>query len=123
MKHIHQLIQSLDILSLRGATDAEVKGICFDSREAAPGMLFVAQRGEQADGHRFVPQAVAQGACCVVVEQLPEDCSDAVCYVQVADTHLALAQLAAAFYDHPSRRLKLVGITGTNGKTTTVTLL
>ena len=123
MKTIYELIKSIEVLSMRGDSATEVKGICFDSREAAPGMLFVAQKGEQADGHRFVPQAVAQGACCIVVEQLPEDFSDAVCYVQVADTHLALAQLAAAFYDHPSRRLKLVGITGTNGKTTTVTLL
>ena len=123
MKTVRELIQALDVLSLRGDTAAEVKGICFDSREAAQGYLFVAQQGVQADGHRFVPQAVAQGACCVVVERLPESCPENVCLVQVADSHLALAQIAAAFYDHPSRRLKLVGITGTNGKTTTVTLL
>ena len=123
MKSIQQLVASLEILFLQGDTGQEVKGICFDSRKAAPGMMFVAQKGEQSDGHRFVPQAVEQGVCCVVVEQMPESCSDTVCYVQVADTHLALAQLAAAFYGDPSRQLKLVGITGTNGKTTTVTLL
>ncbi|MBR6918991.1 MAG: UDP-N-acetylmuramoyl-L-alanyl-D-glutamate--2,6-diaminopimelate ligase [Bacteroidales bacterium] len=123
MKTVSELIQSLEVLSLRGDANAEVKGICFDSREAVQGYMFVAQQGEQADGHRFVPQAVAQGACCVVVERMPESCPENVCVVQVADSHLALAQLAAAFYNHPSRELKLVGITGTNGKTTTVTLL
>ena len=123
MKTIHTLIQHLEVISIHGRDDAEVRGLCFDSREAAPGSLFVAQKGTQVDGHRFIAQVEAQGACCIVLENLPETLSENVCYVQVADTHRALAGLAAAFYDQPSAQLTLVGITGTNGKTTTVTLL
>lgn len=123
MKSIHTLIQHLEVISVHGSDAAEVQAICFDSREAAAGSLFVAQKGTQVDGHRFIAQVEAQGACCIVLEDLPESLSENVCYVQVADTHRALADLAAAFYDDPSKQLKLVGITGTNGKTTTVTLL
>lgn len=123
MKTIHALIQGLEVLSVHGKDDAEVKSLCFDSREAAAGSLFVAQKGTQVDGHRFIAQVEAQGACCIVLEDLPETFSENVCYVQVADAHLALAHLAAAFYGDPSAQLTLVGITGTNGKTTTVTLL
>ena len=113
----------MEVLSILGDDSAEVKGLCFDSREAAPGFMFVAQRGERTDGHEYLSQAAAQGVCCAVVEQLPETVSEGVCYVKVADTHTALARIASAFYDDPSSRLALVGITGTNGKTTTVTLL
>ena len=123
MKTIHTLIQHLDVLSVHGRDDAEVRALCFDSREAAAGSLFVAQKGTQVDGHRFIAQVEAQGACCIVLEDFPVAFSENVCYVQVADTHRALAELAAAFYGHPSAQLTLVGITGTNGKTTTVTLL
>ncbi len=123
MKTIRQLIQQLDVISVRGDDRAEVASVCFDSREAGAGSLFVALKGTQTDGHRFLPQVTAAGACAVVVEDLPDQLAEHCCYVQVADTHLALAQLAAAFYDAPSRQLRLVGITGTNGKTTTVTLL
>ncbi|MBP5613112.1 MAG: UDP-N-acetylmuramoyl-L-alanyl-D-glutamate--2,6-diaminopimelate ligase [Bacteroidales bacterium] len=123
MKILEDLVGSLDILSLEGNPDVVVEGICSDSREAAPGRLFVALRGTQTDGHRFIPQAVAQGACAVVAEQFPEGLPKTACLVKVPDAHIALARLAAAFYDNPSQQLKLVGITGTNGKTTTVTLL
>ena len=123
MKTVQQLIATLEVISLRGDARAEVSSLCFDSREAKPGSLFVALKGTQTDGHRFLPQVTEAGACAVVVETLPEHLAENCCYVQVADSHLALARLAAAFYDDPSRRLRLVGITGTNGKTTTVTLL
>ena len=85
--------------------------------------MYVAQRGTQTDGHLYIPQAVAAGAGAVLCEELPAEKSDAVCYVRVEDSSVALGQLADAFFDHPSQKLKLVGITGTNGKTTTVTLL
>lgn len=123
MKTIQQLVDSLEIISLHGDPGKIVQGICFDSREVRPGYLFVAQRGEQTDGHRFIPNAVGQGACGIVAEELPEHLADGVCFLKVADSHLALAEIAAAYYGHPSEELKLVGITGTNGKTTTVTLL
>ena len=98
-------------------------GLTCDSRAVKPGDCFFAVRGTQADGHAFIPAAVAAGAAAVVCEQLPADPAPGVTYVAVPDSAGAMADLAAAFYDYPSRELKLVGITGTNGKTTTATLL
>ncbi len=123
MKKIGELIQSIEVLQCIGDTGREVFSVCFDSREVCPGSLFVAQRGTQVDGHAFIGQAVAQGAVCIVLEEMPERLDANVCYLQVRDASLALAFIADAFYGHPSSKLKLVGITGTNGKTTTVTLL
>ncbi len=120
---IHSLIQSIPFIRLVGDDMQEVSSLCFDSREVGPSSLFVAQRGTQTDGHSYIPNAVAQGACCIVLETMPEEISDKVCYIQVENASAALARLADAFYGHPSTQLKLVGITGTNGKTTTVTLL
>ncbi len=97
--------------------------ISFDSRDVSPDTLFVATVGTQVDGHKYIPRAVELGATTVVCEVLPEQLTDGVCYVQVEDTMSALAQLAAQFYGHPSREVSLVGVTGTNGKTTTATLL
>lgn len=100
-------------------------GLYIDSRQVCPGSVFVALQGAQTDGHRFIPQALAAGAAVVVCNQgaeLPPPQGEAI-YIKVADTHSVLAPLACAYYDHPSRKLKLVGITGTNGKTTTATLL
>ena len=88
-----------------------------------PGCCFVAQRGTRVDGHEFIGTAVAQGAAAVVCCQLPDQLAPGVAYVQVENSDIALGVMADNFYGHPSRRLKLVGITGTNGKTTTVTLL
>ncbi len=102
--------------------DVEITGLAYDSRRVAPGYLFVACKGGNLDGHDFVPQAVAAGAAAVVGEQrlcLPGD----VLYVRVPESRLALAQLAAAWHGHPARRLKVVGVTGTDGKTTTVNLI
>jgi len=101
----------------------EVKGICFDSRKAKPGFLFVAVKGTQSDGHLYIEKAVDLGAIAVVAEKLPERISDNISYVTVKDSAQALGIIAANFYHHPSHRLKLVGVTGTNGKTTVATLL
>ncbi|MBP5395451.1 MAG: UDP-N-acetylmuramoyl-L-alanyl-D-glutamate--2,6-diaminopimelate ligase, partial [Bacteroidales bacterium] len=87
MKILEDLVGSLDILSLEGNPDVVVEGICSDSREAAPGRLFVALRGTQTDGYRFIPQAVAQGACAVVAEQFPEGLPKTACLVKVPDAH------------------------------------
>jgi len=100
-----------------GWKDREVSAVVQDSRKAVPGSLFVAVRGFHSDGHHFIPQAVRQGAAAVVAEQLPSPI-DALA-IRVPDSRKALAALAAKFYGYPSRRLALVGITGTNGKTTT----
>ena len=106
-----------------GDGERPVGGLTYDSRAVKPGDCFFAVRGTQADGHAFIPAAVAAGAAAVVCEQLPADPAPGVTYVAVPDSAGAMADLAAAFYDYPSRELKLVGITGTNGKTTTATLL
>lgn len=101
----------------------EVKDICFDSRKVSAGSCFVAQVGTKVDGHKYIDATIAAGAVAVVCQQLPSEQKDGVAYVVVDNSDLALGIMADNFFAHPSRQLKLVGITGTNGKTTTVTLL
>ena len=113
----------MEVLSTAGDLSVEIDNLEFDSREAKPGTLFFAMRGTQTDGHRFIGAAVGLGASAVVCEEVPEELCGGVTYVRVADSTVALGRIASAFYGHPSRNLKLVGITGTNGKTTTATLL
>ena len=105
------------------AKNAEVCDICFDSRKVVAGSCFVAQVGVQVDGHKFIDSAVEKGAVAVVCQQLPQHIDEKVAYVVVENSDVALGVMADNFYHHPSRQLKLVGITGTNVKTTTVTLL
>lgn len=106
-----------------GTVELEVKNLQFDSRCVEQGTLFVAQRGTKVDGHNYIAGAVKTGAVAVVCENLPTDmCSD-VTYIKVKDSSETLGLMADNFYGHPSRQLKLIGVTGTNGKTTTVTLL
>ena len=116
---LRELLVDVEVLSTSGDLSVEIDNLEFDSREAKPGTLFFAMRGTQTDGHRFIGAAVGLGASAVVCEELP----GGVTYVRVADSTVALGRIASAFYGHPSRNLKLVGITGTNGKTTTATLL
>lgn len=103
--------------------DAAVSSIMMDSRKAGPGSLFVAVRGTVTDGHQFIETAIRQGATVIICEELYSDPAPGVTYVQVADSAKTLGLVAANFYDQPSRRLKLVGVTGTNGKTSVATLL
>lgn len=103
--------------------DAEVNAITFDSRAVKAGCMFVAQKGVHSDGHIFIPMAIENGAMVVVCQDLPAEQPEGVIFVQVADSDTALGLAASNFYGNPSQHLKLVGITGTNGKTTTVTLL
>ena len=128
MKPLDILLKSLRTYTLTGTPELNITEILFDSRavSAQPDgstQLYVAQRGTQTDGHKYIASAIKQGCRAVVCEELPETLADGVCYIKVADSSVALGMLADAFYGHPSRKLKLVGITGTNGKTTTVTLL
>ena len=123
MKRLSEILRQTPVREELGHGERPVGGLTYDSRAVKPGDCFFAVRGTQADGHAFIPAAVAAGAAAVVCEQLPADPAPGVTYVAVPDSAGAMADLAAAFYDYPSRELKLVGITGTNGKTTTATLL
>lgn len=125
MATLHELIEESSVRSVRGDVTTEVAGIAYDSRSVQPGQLFVCIRGFSTDGHEYAAQALARGACGLVCEAastvpLP---GDAPVVVQVDDTRKALADLSTAFYGHPSRELTLVGVTGTNGKTTTAALV
>ena len=123
MKRLSEILRQTPVREVLGDGERPVGGLTYDSRAVKPGDCFFAVRGTQADGHAFIPAAVAAGAAAVVCEQLPADPAPGVTYVAGPDSAGAMADLAAAFYDYPSRELKLVGITGTNGKTTTATLL
>ena len=117
------LIKAIPVKAVVGPTDIEISGVDIDSRQAVSGHLFVAIKGTQTDGHRFIPKAVEQGAVAVLCEDLPEEQRQDVTWVQVASTEQAVGPVATAFYGNPTERLKLVGVTGTNGKTTIATLL
>ena len=119
---IKDILKGIDA-KITGSADVEIADLQFDSRRVADGTLFVAQRGTKVDGHAFIAAAVKQGAVAVVCEALPANLAPRVTYIQVADSSYALGLMAANYYGHPSEQLKLIGITGTNGKTTTVTLL
>ena len=122
-KTLHDILPAELNAEVVGSTQQPITTLTFDSRQVAPGSCFFAIRGTQVDGHKFIAQAIAQGASVVVCEELPADKPENVSFVRVSDSSLALGLMASAYYDHPSRKLKLVGITGTNGKTTTATLL
>lgn len=123
MKNLIDISGSLQVEQLIGSNDLLINEIIFDSRKAEKGSLFVAQSGTNVDGHQFIDLAIQQGAIAVVCEHIPDIINKSVCYIKVSDSKKALGILAAEFYDHPSTKLKLIGITGTNGKTTIVTLL
>lgn len=123
MKRLEELLDGISVRKVTGIRDAEVISLHLDSRQVESGALFAAIPGTITDGHRYIPQAIAQGANVILCERLPEILSTRVTYVEVADSAMALGLIASRFYGEPSRMLKLIGITGTNGKTTTVTLL
>lgn len=118
------MLDAVKVEEIAGAdTDCTITGITADSRAVVPGGMFVAVRGVAVDGHRFIPQAVAAGARAVVVEEMPAEIPEGVTFVRVADCRDALGRLASRYYGDPSESLVLVGVTGTNGKTTIATLL
>ena len=119
---LKDILKGVDAKVQGGAT-MEVENLQFDSRKVGKGTLFVAQRGTKVDGHDYIDGAIEKGAVAVVCETMPKNCTKEVTYVQVANSSRALGLMAANFYGHPSEELSLIGITGTNGKTTTVTLL
>lgn len=130
MKKLSELLQAIQYKEIIGSEEVMISQIEFDSRKikkeeshTANGIIYVAQRGLNVDGHDFIDAAIANGASVIVVEMLPENLQNNVTYIKVDNSSVALGRLASAFYDFPSKKIKLVGITGTNGKTTIATLL
>src|SRR5689334_20897944 len=103
--------------------DIEVNDVCFDSRKVKPGSLFIAVRGTAVDGHQFINDVEMKGAAAIVCETFPSEQKTGVTYIKVADSSIALAIIAENFFGNPSEKLKVVAVTGTNGKTTVATLL
>ncbi len=120
---LSKIISALAIEEIQGSADVDITAVCSDSRKVVPGALFVAVRGYASDGHAYIPQALEKGAVAVICEEVPQMAKGTVTTVKVQNSRKAVALAADAFYGHPSGKLTLVGITGTNGKTTTVTLL
>lgn len=123
MKTLREILYNVNIGQVLGNNDIAVHALHIDSRQVGPGDVFIAIRGLAADGHDFISKAIGQGAGAVVCETIPDTTSPDVCYVQVPNSHQAAGVMAGNFYDNPSHQLKLVGVTGTNGKTTIATLL
>jgi len=117
------ILYKVAIEAVHGSTDVAVHAIHFDSRKIESNDVFVAIKGTLSDGHSFIDKAISLGATVVVCEDLPDNLLSQITYVQVKDTNAALAHLATNFYDNPSQKLSLVGVTGTNGKTTIASLL
>jgi UDP-N-acetylmuramoyl-L-alanyl-D-glutamate--2,6-diaminopimelate ligase len=122
-KSIHSLIAGIAGVTVHGSEDVIVNKIIIDSRRVLPGSLFVALRGTQVDGHQFIETASDLGASAILCEDLPAQPREGITYIQVQDSALAMGFIAASFYDHPSKKLTLVGVTGTNGKTSVATFL
>ena len=123
MKKLSQLLQSIDVVEVIGNANVEVYDIVSDSRLAGEGMMFVAVNGVNVDAHKYIPQLEGKGLSAIVCEQLPQSLDSNVTYIKVKNSAIALGKLASQWYDNPSHKLNLVGITGTNGKTTTATLV
>ena len=120
---LSELLKNIRPLAIEGSSDVDIKGVDIDSRKVGDGHLFIAMKGTVTDGHKFIPKALELGAKAVLCEDMPEKRSEGVTYIQVASTEDAAGKVATIFYGDPSRKLKLVGVTGTNGKTTIATLL
>ncbi len=123
MNLLRDLLYKTGIEEVIGSTNIAISAVCFDSRKAEMNCLFVAVNGTQSDGHKYIDQVIANGAIAVVCEELPNHKSEGVTYIKVKNSAQALGFISSNFYDHPSEKLTLIGVTGTNGKTTTVTLL
>ena len=123
MKKIDDILKGIDIISLKGDKKVIISNIEFDSRNVIAGSLFVAVKGYKSDGHDFIDSAIASGATAILCENLPKNTVGNVCWIKTSDSAKALGEAASNFYGNPSSSLKLVGVTGTNGKTTIATLL
>jgi len=120
---LQDILYGVAITKLVGITNREVSALTFDSRQVVKDSVFFAIKGSLSDGHAYIDQTIDVGAVVVICEEMPQTFEDHVTYIQVEDSHVVLGKMAANFYGHPSSKLKLIGITGTNGKTTIATLL
>lgn len=120
---LSELLKNVKPIAVHGDIDIDIKGVNIDSRKIENGHLFIAMKGTQVDGHKFIDKAIALGATAILLEDMPETLEDKVTYVQVKSTEEDAGKVATLFYGDPSKKLKLVGVTGTNGKTTIATLL
>ena len=120
---LNELLKHVEVVEILGNMDVEITGVNIDSRRIEAGHLFVAIPGTQTDGHKFIPKAIEQGATAVLCEYFPEERKPGITYIAVTSTEGCVGEVATQFFGDPSRKLKLVGVTGTNGKTTIATLL
>ena len=123
MKNLKNILYKVAVKEVYGNTDIDINNIQFDSRQVQDNDVFVAQKGVTVDGHQYIEKAVSLGAKAVICEEVPEERSEQVTYIKVEDSNVALAITAANYYNNPSKSLQLVGVTGTNGKTTIASLL
>lgn len=123
MKKIEKILEGIDVISITGNRNISVASIEFDSRNVKEGALFIAVRGSKTDGHNFIGSAIKSGAAAIICETLPSDPEKKICWIKTSDSEKALGLAASNFFGNPSASLKLVGVTGTNGKTTIATLL
>ena len=123
MMKLDEILSGINIVEIKGNITREISGLEIDSRKIEPGHMFVAVKGTQTDGHAYIGKAVEKGASVIVCETYPDNLDSDITYIKVNDTEEVVGKLATAFYGHPTSKLKLIGVTGTNGKTTIATLL
>ena len=123
MKELKEILYKVKISKVIGSTSISVSKLCIDSREIQANDLFIAIKGNAVDGHRFIEAAIKSGATSIVCESIPSDTQNGITYLEVNCSREALSIISSNYYDNPSEKLKLVGVTGTNGKTTIATLL
>ena len=123
MKRLSELLENVRVLEIENSLNPEISGLEYDSRRVEQGTCFIAVVGVSNDGHNYIDSAIEKGAKAILCQRMPDKRNPNVSYVVVEDSNIAMAAMAAAFYNHPSEELRLVGVTGTNGKTTTATLL
>ncbi|MCQ2369663.1 MAG: UDP-N-acetylmuramoyl-L-alanyl-D-glutamate--2,6-diaminopimelate ligase [Paludibacteraceae bacterium] len=121
--YLRELLEDIDVVKHLGTFEKEVSSVCFDSRKAEPNSLFVAVSGVSTDGHMFIDTAIANGATAIICNTIPSVTKENVTYIQVKDSSISLGEVASAYYGRPSDKMILVGVTGTNGKTTIATVL
>ena len=119
---LNKLLKAIQPVEVAGDSNIEITGVNIDSRLVEAGQLFMAMRGTQADGHAYIPAAIAKGAIAILCEDMPEKPVAGITYIQVKDSEDAVGKIATTFYGDPTSKLELVGVTGTNGKTTIATL-
>ena len=118
---LKEILTSIHPVKITGNQDIEITGVDIDSRQVGSGHLFMAMRGTQTDGHAYIPAAIEKGAIAILCEELPAELNEEITYIQVTDSEDAVGKVATAFYGDPTSKMELVGVTGTNGKTTIAT--